>query len=533
MSVRLRSILICLAFSVALLVWAGCAPAVAFRVQPYLQNPAPDAVTVVWFSNRGRPGVLSVDGVGKYRTRPQQADALAGHLDELELLPEGAPLQPPFMHRVRVTGLRAGLRYAYAVAQSGAVYRSHLRATPPADAAVRFIVYADSETEPESSGSTRRWSEPGGNWDRQYVVDQTVGYHENLEVMASRAPDFIVVAGDLVESGNEQRDWDEFWRHNAGELGDIAGTTPIFPVVGNHENHAGPKGGGGTYTVPLAKAALARLRTYFETPDNGTGRPEWQDRFYRVDYGPVTLIAIDSSNGVPNRTDKDTNWYLFGEGETDAEGHEGEAPDFNPGSVQYKWLEAQLADAHARSRFTFVAFHHVPYSVGPHGFPVGEAGYEKGEDNQSGVPMRVLTPLLRKYGVAALLCGHDEIYEHSVVDGLHVYCIGSAGDGLRGPYRGKGGLYKQDMENPYQVFLAHDDAPEVWDGRRLVSGGKHYGHMEVNVWLDEKVKLWRAEILPVYVFPLMDAEGKPTGWERRLYDDVVTLTAPVTGERGP
>ena len=148
-----------------------------------------------------------------------------------------------------------------------------------------------------------------------------------------------------------------------------------------------------------------------------------------------------------------------------------------------------------------------------------------GQDTQSGVPMRVLTPLFKKHRVAALFCGHDEMYERSDVDGLNVYCVGSAGDGLRGPKMGKGSSTHTDMTNPWQVFLAHNDAPEVWDGKRLVSGGKHYGHMEINVSFDENAKRWSARILPVYAFPVMDQDGHITGWERRVYDDVVTLTS--------
>ena len=33
-----------------------------------------------------------------------------------------------------------------------------------------------------------------------------MGYGENLAVIAARRPDFIAIAGDLVESGGEQRD---------------------------------------------------------------------------------------------------------------------------------------------------------------------------------------------------------------------------------------------------------------------------------------------------------------------------------------
>lgn len=57
-----------------------------------------------------------------------------------------------------------------------------------------------------------------------------------------------------------------------------------------------------------------------------------------------------------------------------------------------------------------------------------------------------------------------------------------------------------------------------------MSGGKHYGHMEVNVYLDAD-GLWKAKLEPVYVFPLMNTSGTITGWERRVYDDVTILTS--------
>ena len=501
-----------------MLVFVGVAQA-GFRVTPYVQNPAVDAMTVIWLSDDANPGTLDVHGVGSYISTPTLATDLAYYPTEVTNHFGGVDPGPPYLHRIRVGSLSPGASYNYTVTQDGTPFVSSFQTAPPADASVRFIVYADSETEPESTGTTRRWSEPYGDWNRQYLVDQTTGYAQNINVMASRSPDFIAIAGDIVESGNEQRDWDEFWNHNSGAHSTIAASTPILPAVGNHENHSGGDGGGGFYTTPLAQQALARYRTYFETPDNGSGKAYFDDRYYRVDYGPVTYIAIDSSNGDDTDVSKDTNLYLAGE----ANG--GEAPDFNPGSEQYQWLEIQLADAQANSQFTFVQFHHMPYSVGPHGFPSGWGAFP-GEDTQSGQPMRVLTGLFAQYGVDAVFCGHDEMYEHALIDGIHFFDVGTGGDGLRGPYMGEDGLYAYPSEDPCQLFLAHLDAPETWSGDQLLSGGKHYGHMEVNVYQDAGDN-WVAELSPVYVFPLMDALGNITGWQRRVYDDVTVIPEPT------
>lgn len=486
------------AVTVAAAAWAATAWG-DFRVEPYLQNPTEGAVTVMWLSQSADPGTLTVQTPGgplQWTSTPVLASALAYHSSE------GADPGVPYVHRVRVTGLEAGTRYDYAVEQNGVQRGASLATAPQLNTAIRFMVYADSETEPASTGKAVAWADPTGvKADRTYVVDQTVGYQENLRVMASRSPNFVAVAGDLVEAGGKQRDWDEFWRHNAGELGSLASRTPIVAALGNHENYGGPGGFGG-YSDAAAARGVAKFKTYFEAPSNGAANPAHHGRYHRMDYGPVTYITLDTSDGSPQGEDSDTNWHLANA--------DGAAPDFNPGSPQYQWLEGQLQHARDRgSKFIFVQFHHAPYSVGPHGLAASV-------DKQSGLPVRTLTPLFKQYGVAAVFSGHDEMYEHSLVEGIHFYDIGIGGDGLRGPIAG--------LTNPHQLFLAHTDAPEVWDGNRLVSGGKHYGHLEVNVTQNAD-GTWQAQLLPVYVFPIMDATGHVTGWERRIYDDVTTLTA--------
>jgi hypothetical protein len=89
------------------------------------------------------------------------------------------------------------------------------------------------------------------------------------------------------------------------------------------------------------------------------------------------------------------------------------------------------------------------------------------------------------------------------------------GDGLRGSSAGS--------DNPARQFLAHDDAPEVWENGHLISGGKHYGHLEVNIGPDASGH-WTVTVEPVHIFPVTDPAGTITDWERRIYNDVVTIT---------
>jgi hypothetical protein len=383
------------------------------------------------------------------------------------------------------------------------------------DAPLRFIVYGDGETEPESTGKHASW--PGNRplqAARRYPVDQTTGYRQNLEVIIQRRPAFVAIAGDLVQSGGEQRDWDEFWFQNRT----LAATTFIVPALGNHDYFGGP-GVLGKYTTEHSERAVSKYKTYFHLPGNGSGNPAHAERYYALRYGAVTLIVLDTTDGQPANSDADTNWRLAGYGDG------GFAPDWNDGTEQYHWLVSTLRDAQQNSRFTFVMFHGAPWSSGVHAQPPGEG---PGMDILSSRPLQKLTPLFIEYGVDAVFNGHDEMYEHSVIDGfeilpgeikrnhsIHFYDVGIGGDGLRGPVG--------DDLNPHRVFLAHTDAPEITGPNGVLEdGGKHYGHLEVNVGKNPAGQ-WQAQMDAVYIFPVMDAGGQVFGFERRVYDDSVTL----------
>ncbi len=492
-----------------------------FRTYPYLQNPAPTSMTIRWFSHVESPGTLEVfesdDATGQAvfakKTTPEQATTLAYNPFQEE--PGGPHPSLPFRHTVVVESLKPLTRYSYKVTQGTSTFTGTFRTAGTKDTPLRLVVYSDSETEPESTTSPPvAWpAAPQSNRPTEvstYLVNQTDGYMQNCRLMESRSPDLILLTGDLVECGGEQRDWDEFWKHNAGEFGKIASGVPILPALGNHENYAGPGGG---YTAEAANFSTAKFLTYFSVPTNGAKDSHHHGRYYRIDYGPISLITLDSSDGLPHKTGSDTNHNLEGS----------HAPDFNPGSEQYAWLEKQLADAQKTSRFTFVQFHHTMFGSGPHSIPFGNEDFS----GQSGIAMRVLLPLFVKHGVDVVFSGHDEMLERSHVTGtehlpsgetrqhhIHLYDVGIGGDGLRGPSKG--------FDNPYRKFLAHDNAPEVWTNGILQSGGKHYGHLEVNIAPDTNGK-WSVQIEPVHVFPVMDASGKVISWERRIYDDRVQI----------
>ena len=106
-----------------------------------------------------------------------------------------------------------------------------------------------------------------------------------------------------------------------------------------------------------------------------------------------------------------------------------------------------------------------------------------------------------------------------ITEEIHIiqfYDVGTGGDGLREPEEG--------LDNPYRKFVAHTDALEVWENNILISGGKHYGHLEVDI-IPDALGSWKAILKPVYVFPVFDPAGSAySDYERRLYDDEIILS---------
>ncbi len=510
----------------------------AFRVRPYLQNPAADAMTVRWLTNDDTPGMLRIAG-RELASAPVLCLELAYHPNEARDDRLGSA---PFLHSIRVTDLAPATSYPYAVEQGDETMKAILTTAPEpgavgAGGGVRLFVYSDCEAQPESRGSRVEWPPaatlPGGprpRWvDGRYPADETTGYRMNLALIAARAaeslragnPVLVSVVGDLVESGGEQRDWDEFWRHNAGDFGTLASRVPIVAALGNHEIFGGPPSDDprkdlGGYSGRATLVGAMKFLTYFDHPANGAADERHEERYHRIDFGPVCLLTLDTTNGGRDDGPDDTNHELD---RADAP----HVPDYAPGSEQYAWLERQLAAAAAAGRIIFVQFHHAPFSSGPHGLPPGAGA---GENPQSGRPLRVLAELLQRHGVRAVFSGHDEMYEHSIVDGVHYYDVGIGGDALRGPAAA--------ARNDRRVFLAHEDAPERWAGDMLESGGKHYGHVEVDVTRQPTGPGFTVTIRPVHVFPVFDPDtpGTIVTWERREYDDLVTFDA-TPGEPAP
>jgi len=131
-------------------------------------------------------------------------------------------------------------------------------------------------------------------------------------------------------------------------------TNRFWPSLGNHDYHV-------TNATPYIN--------YFTLPGN--------ERYYRKDYGNISLWAMDSEKLT---------------------------------AAQKTWIEAGLESSTAC--FDIVYFHHSPYSSGKHG-----------NNSSTQLPFE-------EWGADIVLTGHDHLYERLDVDGMAYFVNGAGGKAL-------------------------------------------------------------------------------------------------------
>jgi hypothetical protein len=106
--------------------------------------------------------------------------------------------------------------------------------------------------------------------------------------------------------------------------------------------------------------------------------PSNSERYYSFDYGNIHFVCLDS-----------------------------EISSREPGSPQLTWLEADLTAN--RKDWLIVSWHSPPYSKGSH----------DSDFSSNLMKMRQnVVPIIERYGVDLVLCGHSHVYERSyLIDG--------------------------------------------------------------------------------------------------------------------
>jgi hypothetical protein len=192
---------------------------------------------------------------------------------------------------------------------------------------------------------------PEGSGRMTFTVSGDDGTTSNaVEVVnriASVGGSFHIHTGDLSCANGVQPLWDTWFAHSET----LFAHSPVIPCIGNHEDESHFGFG---FTTYLGRLAL---------PGN--------ERWYSLDCGQIHFASIDYES------------------------------DFNPGSAQYDWLEADLKAASEDPTVEWIITfdHKPPYSSSEHG---SSEGFRN-----------AICPLLDKYDVDIHFSGHDHNYERS------------------------------------------------------------------------------------------------------------------------
>jgi hypothetical protein len=275
-------------------------------------------------------------------------------------------------HRVELADLRPDTLYAYSAGDGspeGWTEWRTVRTGPEAPRSYRFLYMGDAQCGLE-------------------------GWGKLLHDAAARFPSarFLLMAGDLVDRGNERTNWDHFFLRAAG----VFDTLPMMPCAGNHEYlDQGPR----LYSA------------FFALPRNG---PQELDPklVYSSTYANTFFAVLDSTLAVS---------------------------DARLARVQAEWLDRTLGQS--KADWKFVMFHHPVYASHP--------------TRESPALQKAWTPVFDKHHVDVVFQGHDHAYLRTYPIRAHqrvasndsgtIYVVSVAGDKF----------YDQDPRDYTAVGLTH------------------------------------------------------------------------------
>ena len=165
---------------------------------------------------------------------------------------------------------------------------------------------------------------------------------------------FFINVGDLVDTGQDIREWDAWFDGAKGVIDRI----PAMPVTGNHE----------MYTVERRFSRPIYFTTQLSLPQNGP--EEMKGQVYSFDYSNVHFVMLDSQ---------------FGE--------ERSLIPAMP-ELEKQWLEQDLAAS--KQPWKVVVLHKPPYN-------------NKNSESTEAL-RRAFVPLFEKYQVDVVFSGHDHVY---------------------------------------------------------------------------------------------------------------------------
>jgi phosphatidylethanolamine-binding protein (PEBP) family uncharacterized protein len=292
-------------------------------------------------------------------------------------------------------------------------------------------------------------------------LDQGVtpkAYEQTLANMVAAKPDFLVDLGDTFMTDKRGQDYERALPQYDAQryyFGLACHSIPLFMVLGNHDGEKGDAGRG------IAEWSYNERVARFPAPViDGvmfTGATAVKDgrgaNYYAFEWGDALVVVLDPFWSTTERS-RGGGGGGVNRGEGDGDGPRGggagggpDAEKLEPtdsswsrtlGRAQYDWLAETLAKSKAKQKFVFI--HHL---VGGIGGQAARGGVESaryfewgGDDADGSEGFAARRPgwsmpihdLLVKNGVTAVFHGHDHLYVHSTLDGIHYQCVPQPGN---------------------------------------------------------------------------------------------------------
>lgn len=204
------------------------------------------ARTIMWQSD-----VKWQDAVVEYRLKGAK-DIAASPAERETFTDDGVTVE---LYTARLADLEAGEAYEYRIKADGQCDDWHALQTDDGGA-FSALIFPDSQ-----SNDYTDW---------KHLAQGAAARNEGA--------DFFINMGDLVDNGEDHRQWDAWFDAVAGIIDRI----PVAPLMGNHE----------TYNEDWKVREPVAYLHEFALPANGS--EEFAGRYYSFDYGPAHFIVLDT-----------------------------------------------------------------------------------------------------------------------------------------------------------------------------------------------------------------------------------------------
>ncbi|HEY1001900.1 MAG TPA: metallophosphoesterase family protein, partial [Streptosporangiaceae bacterium] len=346
-----------------------------------VSDGTPEQVHLTWSDNPATGVVVSWASAGQAR-RPRVRIGQRVIPAEPRPYTDGISGETVWTYHARVSGLRPGATYAYAVTADNDgnatdPFSATFRTAPTGRAAFRFTSFGDLAT-------------PNTAWVLSYGQSAYA-----VETVESFQPLFHLLNGDLCYANLNPTTQPEVWRDFGNNNQTSASNRPWMPCPGNHEVefYNGPQG----FTSYLSRYTL---------PDNRV--PGFGGRWYSFRIGSVLFVSLDADDVVF----QDAAAFVAGPAALTPAAGTGH-PVIKPGTsfyirgysggTQTAWLERTLAAGRRDETVDWII-------VQMHQCAASSSSTGNGSD--LGIRKEWL-PLFDRYQVDLVLCGHDHDYERS------------------------------------------------------------------------------------------------------------------------